>query len=163
MRRSSPGATLLPDDHLEAFRNAVAAHFGRRAVRQSNAHIDPARLAIVEHPDAAARVLAAAGPARELRGDLRVARLLLGLQCVFDLRAQLRANRRAGSGQTTRGRVWVLDDGKPRGIDVRVGLSDGTMTEVSGDSITEGLEVIVGQQGGTAAPAQKGAPPRMFF
>ncbi len=71
---------------------------------------------------------------------------------------------RAGSGQTTRGRVWVLDDGKPRGIDVRVGLSDGTMTEVSGDGITEGLEVIVGQQGGTgAAPAQKGAPPRMFF
>jgi HlyD family secretion protein len=70
---------------------------------------------------------------------------------------------RAGGGQTTRGRVWVLDDGKPRGIDVRVGLSDGTMTEISGDGITEGLEVIVGQQGGTAAPAQKGAPPRMFF
>jgi HlyD family secretion protein len=67
-------------------------------------------------------------------------------------------------GQTTRGRVWVLDNGKPRSIDVRVGLSDGTMTEVSGDGITEGLEVIVGQQGGTgAAPAQKGAPPRMFF
>jgi HlyD family secretion protein len=71
---------------------------------------------------------------------------------------------RAGSGQTTRGRVWVLENDKPRGIDVRVGLSDGTMTEVSGDGITEGLELIVGQQGGTgAAPAQKGAPPRMFF
>jgi HlyD family secretion protein len=70
---------------------------------------------------------------------------------------------RAGGGQATRGRVWVLDDGKPRGIDVRVGLSDGTMTEVSGDGITEGLEVIVGQQGGSgAAPAQKGSP-RMFF
>jgi HlyD family secretion protein len=71
---------------------------------------------------------------------------------------------RAGGGTTTRGRVWVLDNGKPRGIDVRVGLSDGTMAEVSGDGITDGLEVIVGQQGGTgAAPAQKGAPPRMFF
>ena len=71
---------------------------------------------------------------------------------------------RAGSGQTTRGRLWVLDGGKPRGIDVRVGLSDGTMTEVSGDGVSEGLEVIVGQQGGaTATPAQKGAPPRMFF
>jgi HlyD family secretion protein len=70
---------------------------------------------------------------------------------------------RAGGGQTTRGRVWVLENNKPRGIEVRVGLSDGTMTEVSGDGITEGLEVIVGQQGGTAAPAQKGAPPRMFF
>ena len=71
---------------------------------------------------------------------------------------------RAGSGQTTRGRVWVLDAGKTRAIEVRVGLSDGATTEISGDGITEGLEVIVGQQGGTtAAPAQKGAPPRMFF
>ena len=71
---------------------------------------------------------------------------------------------RAGGGQATRGRLWVMDGGKPRSIDVRVGLSDGAMTEVSGDGITEGLEVIVGQQGGsTTAPAQKGAPPRMFF
>jgi len=71
---------------------------------------------------------------------------------------------RAGGGQSTRGRVWVVDGGKPRGIDVRVGLSDGAMTEVSGEGVTEGLEVIVGQQGGAAAaPAQKGAPPRMFF
>jgi len=71
---------------------------------------------------------------------------------------------RAGSGQTTRGRLWVIDGGKPRGIDVRVGLSDGTMTEVSGDGVSEGLEVVVGQQGGaTSTPAQKGAPPRMFF
>jgi HlyD family secretion protein len=71
---------------------------------------------------------------------------------------------RGGSGPTSRGRVWVLDGGRPRAIDVRVGLSDGTMTEVSGDGITEGLEVIVGLQGssGTSA-AQKGAPPRMFF
>jgi HlyD family secretion protein len=71
---------------------------------------------------------------------------------------------RAGGGQAARGRLWVMDGGKPRSIEVRVGLSDGAMTEVSGDGITEGLEVIVGQQGGsTTAPAQKGAPPRMFF
>ena len=59
-----------------------------------------------------------------------------------------------------------LGDGRRQAaeLDVRVGLSDGAMTEVSGDGITEGLEVIVGQQGGsTTAPAQKGAPPRMFF
>ena len=72
---------------------------------------------------------------------------------------------RAGGGQTTRGRLWMLADGKPRAIDVRVGLSDGSMTEVSGDGVNEGMEVIVGQQGGagSTAPAQKGAPPRMFF
>jgi HlyD family secretion protein len=58
----------------------------------------------------------------------------------------------------------VVSDGKPNAIDVRVGLSDGAMTEVSGEGIAEGLEVIVGQQGGAStAPAQKGAPPRMFF
>ncbi len=71
---------------------------------------------------------------------------------------------RGGGGPTTRGRLWVLDGDKPRSIDVRVGLSDGAMTEVSGDGISEGLEVIVGLQGGTSTgPAQKGAPPRMFF
>ena len=70
---------------------------------------------------------------------------------------------RAGAGPTTRGRIWVMDAGQPRAIDVRVGLSDGAMTEIGGEGVSEGMEVIVGLQGGTAAPAQKGAPPRMFF
>lgn len=67
-------------------------------------------------------------------------------------------------GQTTRGRIWVIADGKPKAIDVRVGLTDGTASEVVGPGVVEGLEVIVGQQGGNSTmPAQKGAPPRMFF
>ena len=72
---------------------------------------------------------------------------------------------RAVAGQSTRGRIYLLDAGKPRGVDVRVGLSDGTMSEVGGEGVVEGAEVIIGQQGGTAtgAPAQKGSPPRMFF
>jgi HlyD family secretion protein len=72
---------------------------------------------------------------------------------------------RPGGGQTTRGRVYVLAGGKPRAIDVRVGLSDGSMSEVSGEGIAEGVDVVVGTQGGTSgpAPAQKGSPPRMFF
>jgi HlyD family secretion protein len=71
---------------------------------------------------------------------------------------------RAGSGQTTRGRVHLLVDGKPKPVDVRVGLSDGSMSEVSGDGIVEGADVIVGSQGGaTPSTAQKGSPPRMFF
>lgn len=72
---------------------------------------------------------------------------------------------RPGSGTaTTRGRLWLLQDGKPQSLDVRLGLSDGSMTEVSGDGVVEGLEVIVGTQGGAAAPAQKsGGPPRMIF
>ena len=71
---------------------------------------------------------------------------------------------RAGSGQSTRGRIYLLIDGKPKAVDARVGLSDGSMSEVSGEGIVEGAEAIVGSQGGTSsAPAQKGSPPRMFF
>jgi HlyD family secretion protein len=75
------------------------------------------------------------------------------------------AGRPAGGGQTTRGRIYRLVDGKPKAVDVRVGLSDGTMSEVNGDGIVEGAEVIIGTQGGASgnAPAQKGSPPRMFF
>ena len=45
---------------------------------------------------------------------------------------------RAGSGSTTRGRLWVLAGGKPRALEVRVGLSDGSMTEISGEGVSEG-------------------------
>lgn len=72
---------------------------------------------------------------------------------------------RPGSGQSTRGRVYLLVDGKPKAVDVRVGLSDGSMSEVSGDGIVEGAEVIIGSTGGASSgtSTQKGSPPRMFF
>ena len=72
---------------------------------------------------------------------------------------------RAGSGQATRGRIHLLESGKPKGIDVRVGLSDGAMSEVSGEGVVEAVDVIIGLQGGTpsGAPVQKGSPPRMMF
>jgi HlyD family secretion protein len=72
---------------------------------------------------------------------------------------------RSGGGQGTRGRIYLLADGAPKGVDIRTGLSDGSMTEVSGDGVVEGADVIIGTQGGSSsnAPAQKGSPPRMFF
>ena len=72
---------------------------------------------------------------------------------------------RAGGGQSTRGRIYLMESGKPKAIEVRVGLSDGAMSEVAGEGLAEGAEVIIGLQGGPAAstPAQKGSPPRMFF
>lgn len=74
------------------------------------------------------------------------------------------AARPGSSAATTRGRLWLLTDGRPQLLEVRLGLSDGAMTEVSGEGVAEGLEVIVGTQGGGAAPAQKaGGPPRMMF
>ncbi|WP_425387888.1 hypothetical protein, partial [Arenimonas metalli] len=44
-----------------------------------------------------------------------------------------------------RGVVWVFDQGQPRAVAVRLGASDGTVTEVSGE-LAEGDAVITGQE-----------------
>lgn len=58
---------------------------------------------------------------------------------------------RSGQGARMRGavprrndRLWVLKNGKPEALPVTVGLTDGQSTEVSGEGIHEGLQVIVG-------------------
>ena len=70
--------------------------------------------------------------------------------------------------QSGRGRVFVLDeDGKPRAVAVRTGLTDGAFTEVSAEGLKEGDTVLVGVQGaaGTTTPARPaaGGPPRLPF
>ena len=68
----------------------------------------------------------------------------------------------------TRGRVWIAGaDGKPQLVQVRLGLTDGTATELLGGDLTEGQEVLVGvasAAGKSAAPASA-APrgPRLPF
>lgn len=42
-----------------------------------------------------------------------------------------------------RSRIWVLRDGKPHALPVKAGLSNGGVTEISGEGVTEGLPVIV--------------------
>ena len=44
-----------------------------------------------------------------------------------------------------RGTVWKLVDGEPQAVNVRLGASDGTVTEVSGE-LSEGDAVITGQE-----------------
>jgi HlyD family secretion protein len=39
--------------------------------------------------------------------------------------------------------VWVLRDGQPAAIPVKLGLSDGRDTEISGEGLTEGLAIIL--------------------
>jgi hypothetical protein len=47
---------------------------------------------------------------------------------------------------------------------VRVGLTDGSATEISGAGIAEGVELLSGTVAAAAPPpAAKGMPPRMFF
>lgn len=59
------------------------------------------------------------------------------------------------------GRVWLpAGEGKPRAVDVRTGLTDGTTTEIVSDEIAEGTEVITGY----SAPAKAVRPigPRLL-
>lgn len=39
--------------------------------------------------------------------------------------------------------IWVLRDGEPVALPVKVGITDGILTEVSGEGVTAGLDVIV--------------------
>jgi HlyD family secretion protein len=45
-----------------------------------------------------------------------------------------------------RGELWLPEGGSVRPLAVRVGLSDGTLTEVAGERLSEGLEVVIGLQ-----------------
>ena len=56
-----------------------------------------------------------------------------------------------GGGAMTRGmvtrredRVWVLENGKPKALVVKAGISDGQFTEVSGEGLAEGMTILVG-------------------
>jgi hypothetical protein len=50
------------------------------------------------------------------------------------------------------------DGGLARPLDVTVGASDGTLTEVSGNGVKESLHVIVGEEGNEDTDAQGGEP-----
>lgn len=67
------------------------------------------------------------------------------------------------SGTAASGRVFVLDNGRPRALAVRTGISDGNATEVSGAGLAEGAEVIIAAvaKSGTVRPAGAGLP-RLF-
>ena len=65
---------------------------------------------------------------------------------------------RAGGGA---GRVWIVGaDGKAKPVEVRLGLTDGSMTEIVSGDIRVGQEVIVGQQAAAKASGMPG--PRLF-
>jgi HlyD family secretion protein len=117
------------------------------------------RLAALRDLPEEARAKAAATARAEMRAS--VEEILRPEQKALFAEILAEAGGRGGPGGG--GRIWVLADGRPRAIEVRTGLTDGTATEVSGAGVVEGLEVIVGQQGATTAPAAKSAAPRMFF
>ncbi len=64
-------------------------------------------------------------------------------------------------------RVWILgSNGKPQAVVVKVGITDGQATEISGEGITEGMQVLVGVEDPKrtatgAAPLAPTGGPRM--
>lgn len=52
----------------------------------------------------------------------------------------------SGDAATERGNpvIWVKHGKKVRPVEVRGGLSDGLMTEIAGDKLTQGLQIVVG-------------------
>lgn len=68
----------------------------------------------------------------------------------------------AGEAGHAGARVWVPAPTGPRPVELRVGLSDGTATEIVGGELEEGAEVIVGLAAG-AAKRESGLPRLRFF
>jgi HlyD family secretion protein len=64
----------------------------------------------------------------------------------------------ASGGPMTRGTIWGLEGKYVRPIPVRVGQSDGSMTEVQGAGVTDGLEVVLGVQAKAAAQTDSTNP-----
>ncbi|MDF3035741.1 MAG: HlyD family efflux transporter periplasmic adaptor subunit [Paucimonas sp.] len=76
----------------------------------------------------------------------------------------MEASDRRGGGQ---GKIYVIGDkDKPRAIEVKTGLSDGTSTEITAPELKEGMEVISGTPvstpAGNASRAHAPPGPRMF-
>jgi HlyD family secretion protein len=57
----------------------------------------------------------------------------------------------------TRKRVWVLQEGKPRPVRVRVGISDGAYTEVVGGKLNAGDAVITDSSEGSGSGSGSGS------
>ena len=80
-------------------------------------------------------------------------------------------NAAQAGGQAQRGRLHVVgDDGQPRAYEVRLGITDGTATEVLvlpgaplGAVLKEGATVVTGLTGGAAPTARPTSGPRLPF
>jgi RND family efflux transporter MFP subunit len=52
--------------------------------------------------------------------------------------------------------IWVLENGKPKAVVVKTGITDGQFTEVTAEGIQEGLPILIGVE--NAKPANGAAP-----
>ena len=72
---------------------------------------------------------------------------------------------KSNDGGFTKGKVFVLKDGKPQLIKVKIGITDGKSTEVVSKDLAVDTKVIVGENSSDAQAANSASnmrPPRMF-
>jgi HlyD family secretion protein len=72
-------------------------------------------------------------------------------------RARASTRPSAPTTNSSRGTIWVQSGDSVKSIHVRTGLTDGTVTEVSGKELSEGMEVIVGERITDSGGAASGA------
>jgi HlyD family secretion protein len=70
-----------------------------------------------------------------------------------------------GGGASTKGmamrredRIWILENGKPKAITVKAGITDGQFTEVTGENLPEGAQILVGVDTGQKTGGPTVAP-----
>ncbi|MBL8698661.1 MAG: efflux RND transporter periplasmic adaptor subunit [Alphaproteobacteria bacterium] len=129
--------------------------------------------AVVEEARGQFRALRSAGlQPEQLRARMRASRQQVETRIAAVLRPEQqksfeawRAQRASGTAAAVQGRVYVVgDDGAPRAVPVRLGIGDGSFTEIVGGDVRPGQELIVG--GGPRPAAAVGAPaggPRAMF
>ena len=71
------------------------------------------------------------------------------------------ARKPAGEGTDSHSRtLYVLRDGRPAVVEVKTGLSDGTVTEVASGDLAEG-DLVILEANVAGKPASSGSPARM--
>ncbi|MEJ2164598.1 MAG: efflux RND transporter periplasmic adaptor subunit [Desulfobacterales bacterium] len=73
-------------------------------------------------------------------------------------RTNLSTTDRTDSNGAKQGVLWIPDGERVRPLQVRLGLTDGAVTEVEGDHLVEGLEIVTGQQSRTTEPSDTTNP-----
>jgi HlyD family secretion protein len=152
------GSRLLPGPQ---FTGSLALRSGMTA---NVTIVTDQRKDVLRVPNAALRL----NPAAFMKEDKKAEGPKLGQP------AMMGPQRPAGAAQTGTGqkggmvvrredRIWILENGKPKAVVVKAGITDGQFTEVSGENLREGMQILVGvennkQAAGAPATPLGGAP-----
>jgi HlyD family secretion protein len=176
LRYRPPGAPGVSDEPAAAGPQrgpGNAQEFARRLIGELSLTQDQQRQlqSIMEDSRREVQALREAGlPPDQMRGRGQAIRARSGERIAAILTPEqlpryqeMRAAQRSVTTAVT-GRVWVLGaDGQPQPVAVRLGVGDGTVTEIVSGELKAGQEVIVGGGARTNAPGAPGGGPRLGF